>query len=156
MVQKEIQPCMTPGGRLLRKSTLTGDALYAALLLSLLGTWRNNIFLGLRVSTMTLTIPHGSSVTNVIPPFTCNVQPGSLKEWSEIKDFCAHSSFADNFKSVGVLCIAWFYFGRVWEGVLVLKVHYILQTSNNNSFETEYFTLGGCAGPQSPTGTNTQ
>ena len=75
-------------------------------LLSLLGTWRNNIFLGLRVSTMTLTIPHGSSVTNVIPPFTCNVQPGSLKEWSEIKDFCAHSSFADNFKSVGVLCIA--------------------------------------------------
>ena len=33
---------------------------------------------------------------------TCNVQPGSLKMLSEIKDFCAHSSFADNFKCVCV------------------------------------------------------
>ena len=61
-----------------------------------------------RVFTLTLTTPPGSSVTNVTPLSTCNVQPGSLKVWSEIKDFCAYSSFADNFKCVGVhldLCI---------------------------------------------------
>ena len=40
----------------------------------------------------------------------------------------------------------------LWEGVLVLKGQYseILSQSNNNSFETEYFTLGGCAGPERP------
>ena len=102
MVKKEIQHSMTPGGRPLKKFILIGGALFAALLPCHLTIWKTSIFLAQRVFTLTLTTPPGSSVTNVTPLSTCNVQPGSLKVWSEIKDFCAHSSFADNFKCVGV------------------------------------------------------
>ena len=102
MVQKGIQHSMTLGGRPLKKPILIGGALYAALLPCHLVIWNTSIFLALTVSTLTLTTPPGSSVINVTPLFICNVQPGSLKVSSEIKDFCAHSSSADNFKCVGV------------------------------------------------------
>ena len=97
-MKKEIQPCMTPGGKLLRKSTLTGDALCAALLLSLLITWNSNIYLGLRVSIMTLTTPHGSNVTNVIPPSICNVAPGSQNLLLRQNISCVLSTVADSFR----------------------------------------------------------
>ena len=35
----------------------------------------------------------------------------------------------------------------LWEGVLVLKCKYI-GTSNSNRFKREYFTFGGCTGPE--------
>ena len=102
MVQKGIQLSMTPGGKLLRKSILIGGALCVVLWPCHLAIWNTSTHLGQRVCTMILTTPPGLSVTNATPHSTCNVQPGSLKMLSEIKDFCAHSSFADNFKCVCV------------------------------------------------------
>ena len=38
----------------------------------------------------------------------------------------------------------------LWEGVVVLRRHYVQaeRASSGHGFSTEYFTLGGCCGPE--------
>ena len=108
--------CMMQGIKQWNKSTLTGDALCIALLLSPHNIWSVNTFLALIVSIMTLMVPLGLNVTNATPHSIYNVGHGSQKLLSRPSTSCVLFTAIDSSNCVGfdsiLLCnvslaIAW-------------------------------------------------
>ena len=98
---------MTPqsilsGGKPLKKSTMTGGVLYAALWLCSHNTWRNSTFQALKVFTMMLMVPLGLNVTNVTPHSIFNVAPGSQKKLLGQNASYVHFTAVDTFNCVHV------------------------------------------------------
>ena len=90
---------MMQGIKQWRKSTLTGDALSVALLLSPHNIWSFSTFLALRVFIMTLMVPLGLNVTNATPHSIYNVGHGSQKLLSRQNASCAHFTAVDSSRS---------------------------------------------------------
>ena len=91
-----------PGGRHLKKFTLTGDALCVVLWHSPHSTWRNSTFLALKVSIMILMALPGLNVINATPHSTCNVGHGRQRELSGPSDFCVPFTVVDISKCVSL------------------------------------------------------
>ena len=91
-----------PGGRHLKKFTLTGNALCAVLWHSPHSTWRNSTFLVLKVSIMILMVFPGLNVINATPYSTCNVGHGRQRELSGQSDFCVPFTVVDISKCVSL------------------------------------------------------
>ena len=86
-----METSITPKQRSWKKSTLTGDALYAASWPCPLFTWNNSIPLGLNMFILTLIIPRGLNMTNVTSLFIYSVGLGNLFKLLEPNIFFAHS-----------------------------------------------------------------
>ena len=93
-----MQHSMTPGHKLWKKFTLTGDVLSAAWWPSLLFTWKNSISLGLNLFSLTLITPSRLIVTSAIPPFIYSVGPGNLFILLDPNVFFANSFAVGSFR----------------------------------------------------------
>ena len=94
--------CMMQGIKQWKKSTLTGDALCVALLLSPYNILSFNTFLALIVSIMTLMVNLGLNVTNATSHSIYNVGHGSQKLLSRQSTSCVLFTAVDSSNCVGL------------------------------------------------------
>ena len=98
LIMNMTQLNTVPGGKPLRKHTLTGDVLFAVWLPSLHSIWRTSISLALSLSILTWITPHGSNVINATPHSISSVVHGNPCKLLEINVSCVHSFVADSFR----------------------------------------------------------